>query len=361
MPKVLFVAAHRPKRSPSQRYRFEQYFDFLQSNGYECELSYVINEKDDLAFYKSGTFISKVFITLKNIRIRIEDTKKANDYDIIFVQRESFLMGSAYFEKRFAKSRAKVIFDFDDSIWLLDTSVANQKWKFLKSAKKTGQIISVSDLVFAGNNYLADYAKKFNSNVTVVPTTIDTSVFKRSQEYKNNQTICIGWSGSITTIKHFEQAVPFLKILKAKYGDKIYFKVMGDATYENKELGIKGIKWTEETEVKELESFDIGIMPLPNDEWVKGKCGLKGLSYMSVEVPTVMSAVGVNTEIITDGENGFLASSNEEWVDKLSQLIESFDLRKKLGENGRKTVLEKYSVESQKMNYLNNFNKLLNM
>lgn len=359
MPKILFIAAHRPDRSPSQRYRFEQYFDFFRSNGYEYELSYVINEKDDSAFYKSGTFLSKVFITLKNIRIRLSDVKRVADFDIVFVQREAFLMGSAYFEKRFAKSKAKLIFDFDDSIWLLDTSVANQKWKFLKSAKKIGAIISVSDMVFAGNSYLANYAKQFSENVVVIPTTIDTDKFKRNSNYQNNAAVCIGWSGSITTIKHFEQAIPVLKKIKNKYGDKVCFKVMGDPTYENKELDIKGIAWSSEGEVSVLESFDIGIMPLPNDEWVKGKCGLKGLSYMALEVPTIMSAVGVNTEIIKDGENGFVATSNEEWEEKLSRLINSFDLRKKMGETGRKTVVEKYSVESQKMNYLNNFNKLL--
>jgi glycosyltransferase involved in cell wall biosynthesis len=101
-------------------------------------------------------------------------------------------------------------------------------------------------------------------------------------------------------------------------------------------------------------------MPLPNNEWVKGKCGLKGLSYMALEIPTVMSAVGVNTEIIIDGENGFLANTEAEWVNKLSQLIDSFELRKKLGFNGRKTVEEKYSVAAQKKNYLLCLNSLLN-
>ena len=134
---------------------------------------------------------------------------------------------------------------------------------------------------------------------------------------------------------------------------------MGDPDYINEELGITGILWSSNTEVKILESFDIGIMPLPNDEWVKGKCGLKGLSYMSLEVPTIMSAVGVNTEIITDGINGYLADSDEEWIEKLSRLIDSYELRRKFGLAGRKTVEEKYSFEAQKNNYLDSFNELL--
>lgn len=357
--KILFIASHRPDRSPGQRYRFEQYFNFLRENGYDCELSYFLSEADDAVFYSPRNIIQKFLITIRSARKRMKDVRRANQFDIIFVQREAFMTGSTYFEKKFSQSTAKMVFDFDDSVWLLDTSNANKMWQWMKSAKKTGDIIAMSDLVFAGNNYLCDYAKTFNSNVKIIPTTINTKTFCRKEEYKNNEKICIGWSGSHTTIKHFEAAVPFLKKIKQKYGDKVCFKVMGDPTYENTELAIKGIKWTSETEVSTISSFDIGIMPLPDDQWVKGKCGLKGLSYMALEVPTIMSAVGVNPSIINDGENGFLANTDEEWVHKISQLIESFELRKKMGLSGRKTVEERYSIESQKNNYLNAFNELL--
>lgn len=360
MPKILFIAAHRSNRSPSQRYRFEQYFDFLRANGYECELSYIISETDDKIFYSSGNFFQKILITLKSVLKRWNDANRANNFDIIFVQREAFMTGSTYFEKQFARSKAKLVFDFDDSIWLLDTSEANKKWEWMKSTKKTEKICSLSNLIFAGNPYLAAYAKQFNQNVKIIPTTIDTNAFQRKQEYKNNEKLCIGWSGSHTTIKHFEEAVPILKMIKQKYGAKVYFKVMGDVDYVNEELDIKGIPWSSETEVEIISSFDIGIMPLPDDEWVKGKCGLKGLSYMGLEVPTIMSRVGVNSEIINEGVNGFLASTEDEWVNKISQLIESFELRKKLGSEARKTVIESYSVESQKNNYLSHFIELLN-
>ena len=127
----------------------------------------------------------------------------------------------------------------------------------------------------------------------------------------------------------------------------------------NEELGIKGIGWNKEDEIKELSSFDIGIMPLPNDEWSSGKCGLKGLQYMALSIPTVMSPVGVNNEIIKDGENGVLADTKEEWVERISLLIDSRELREKMGAAARKTVVEKYSTESQKEVYLNSFNSLL--
>ncbi|MFL5752072.1 MAG: glycosyltransferase family 4 protein [Bacteroidia bacterium] len=359
MPKILFIAAHRPNRSPSQRYRFEQYFDHLRESGYECRLSYVINESDDLYFYGQGHAFRKMLILLRSVLIRIGDWWDYNKYDIVFVQREALMIGSTFFERRIKKSKAKFVFDFDDSIWLMDTSEGNKKYEWLKNPEKTVTNIRLADLVFAGNAYLANYARHANRNVKIVPTTIDTELHKPDHSTRNKEKLVIGWSGSITTIKHFEYASTFLKEIQEKYKGRVEFKVMGDETYMNKELGIQGIKWNAETEVQVLNTFDIGIMPLPDDEWAKGKCGLKGLSYMALEIPTIMSPIGVNTEIISQGENGFLATTTEEWVEYISRLIESKELRESMGRAARKTVIEKYSVLSQKQHYVQLFNELL--
>lgn len=358
MKKVLFVAAHRPNRSPSQRFRFEQYISFLESQGWQCSFSYLISHEDDQFFYRPGNSFKKLGVLLRSIKKRLADIREAKKSDIVFIQREAFMLGSTYFEKQFAKSGAKVIFDFDDAIWHMDVSDANKKFKFLKNPSKTGDIIALCDIVFAGNQYLADYAKLNNKNVVIVPTTIDTDEYQRMSLPKDDA-VCIGWSGSVTTIKHFEFAVPVLTKIKAKYGNKVKIKVIGDANYRNENLGVVGIGWKRSDEVKELSGIDIGIMPLPNDEWAKGKCGLKGLQYMALEIPTLMSPVGVNSEIIQDGVNGYLADEVDEWVEKISKLVESEQLRKELGQKARQTVLEKYSIESEKKNYLKYFNELV--
>jgi glycosyltransferase involved in cell wall biosynthesis len=195
--------------------------------------------------------------------------------------------------------------------------------------------------------------------VTVIPTTIDTDYHLRKTAYADNERICIGWTGSLTTIKHFKLAEDILLKLKDKYGDKIYFKVIGEGNYYNEKLGIRGVRWNRFTEIDELEKIDIGIMPLENDEWSKGKCGFKGLQYMALEIPAVLANVGVNNEIIVHGENGFIANSDEEWVELLSRLIESYELRRKLGLAGRKTIEERFSVKSQEEKYLEVFEKVL--
>ncbi|MFH1005267.1 MAG: glycosyltransferase family 4 protein [Bacteroidota bacterium] len=358
MKKILFIATHRLNRSPGQRFRFEQYFHFLHQNGYECHLSYLLHEKEDRIFYSKGNHYKKVMIIAKCFLRRMKDISKAKKYDIIFIQREAFMTGSVYFEKQFDKLGKKIIFDFDDAIWLPNVSEWNKEFEWIKNSNKTKKIIELSDFVIAGNNYLANYARQFNQNVIVIPTTIDTDYHKKFQSSKNDDKICIGWTGSHTTIKHFERSLSVLKKLKEKFGNKIYFKVIGDVNYENKKLEIRVNTWNLQNEIKELSEIDIGIMPLPDDEWAKGKCGLKGLQYMALEIPPVMSPVGVNTEIVQDGVNGFLADSDEEWIEKISMLIESKDLRNKIGKEGRKTVIEKYSVNSQKEKYLKCFKEL---
>lgn len=357
MKKVLFVCLHRPDRSPSQRFRFEQYISHLHKNGYECKFSWLLSAADDKQFYSRGKLFRKGFIVLKSSWKRIKEILNASKYDIVFVQRESFMLGTAFFEKQFAK-KTKVIFDFDDSIWMQNVSAANKMFSFLKNADKTKDIICKADLIFAGNKYLADFARQFNSRVVIVPTTIDTDLYMPSLKVAREK-ICIGWSGSVTTIEHMETKMKALKAVKDKYGDRVYFKIIGDGDYYSSDLQTKGLPWKKESEVEDISEFDIGIMPLPDTEWAKGKCGLKGLQYMALGIPTIMSPVGVNSEIIVDGVNGFLADSDEEWVEKIGMLINSIELRKKLGGGGRKTVEEKYSVKANRDLYLEFFGMLI--
>ena len=357
--KILFIAQHRLNRSPSQRFRFEQYLSLFEANGYDCELSFLIDQEDDKVFYSKGNIDKKALIVAKSFKKRQRDASKADSYDIIFVQREAFMTGTTIFERKFAKSKAKLVFDFDDSIWLSNVSDANKALNFLKNAQKTAKIISVSDHIIAGNGYLANYARTYNENVSIIPTTIDTELYKAIKGKNDAEVVTIGWSGSITTIQHFNHAVTVLKRLKQKYGDRIRISVIGDGNYRHDELDIKGKAWSAATEIEDLCEMDIGLMPLPDDEWAKGKCGLKGLQYMALEIPTLMSPVGVNTEIINSGENGYLPQNEGQWFDMLSELIENKDIRERVGKAGRKTVEDKFSVKSNGEKYLSLFEALI--
>ncbi|MBL7962518.1 MAG: glycosyltransferase family 4 protein [Flavobacteriales bacterium] len=358
MPRILFIASHRMGRAPGQRFRFEQYFDHLERNGFSCELSHLVSEADDRVLYRKGHYLSKARFVQRCIARRMEDVRRMNAFDIIFIFREALMTRSTRFEKAFRRSRAKLVFDFDDAIWLQNVSAANKAWSWMKDPGKTSRLIASSDLVFAGNAYLADYARGFNPAVEVVPTTIDTEEYQPRAERREGP-VCIGWSGSITTIQHFQYAIPALKAIRERFGERVTFRVIGDGSYRGPELGIEGLPWRRETELDDLRAMDIGIMPLPDDEWARGKCGLKGLQYMALGIPTLMSPVGVNAEIVQDGANGYLPRTTDEWVQRLSLLVEDADLRGRLGQAARRTVEERYSVHAWRDRYIHLFNNLL--
>lgn len=356
--RILFVTSHRLDRSPNQRFRFEQYIGHLERNGWTCEVSPIVSAADDKFLYKPGHFVDKLRFVRRAIAQRRKDVARAKEFGIVFVCREALMTRSTLFERRFASSPATLVYDFDDAIWLLSVSDANKRWGWVKDAGKTARIIGMAGHVFAGNRYLADYAGRYNPNVSIVPTTIDTDEYQPAAR-RHEGPVVIGWSGSITTIQHFQYAVPALRAIKEKYGQRVAIRVVGDGSFREPSLGITGLPWRKETELDDLRAMDIGIMPLPDDEWARGKCGLKGLQYMALGVPPIMSPVGVNSEIVQDGVNGFLAGGVEEWVEKLSRLIDDADLRRRMGQAARTTVEERYSVKAWRDRYLHLFNELI--
>jgi glycosyltransferase involved in cell wall biosynthesis len=353
MKKILFLTPYPLKSAPSQRFRFEQYFSFFIKEEICYKVVPFLNEETWAILYKKGYSLQKVIGVLKGIINRHLVVFYLHNYDKIFIHREACIVGPAYFEWLYAKVfRKKIIYDFDDAIWIKDVSEVNKRLSWLKFPNKIEKIISYANTIIAGNAYLEDYALQFNKNVHVIPTTIDVNYHLASNSSKQNGIMRIGWTGSTTTNNHLQLLFPILIKLKKKY-PQVELVMISNAPIIDSSIEINYLKWDRETEINNLSTFDIGIMPLPDDEWANGKCGLKGLQYMALEIPTIMSPVGVNTDIIQDGVNGFLASSEDEWLKKLALLIESKELRKKIGEFGRKTVREKYSIESQKKLFLN--------
>lgn len=357
-PRILFVAGHRLNRAPAQRFRFEQYLDHLRSEGMDCELSPLLTAGDDRIFYGRGSAFWKVLVLARCAVRRARDIQRAHLFDVVFLQREAFFGGWPVFERAFKAAGVRLVLDFDDAIWLLDVSAANRRYGWLKRPQKTAEIATMADLIIAGNSYLRDYALGFNRNVMVIPTTIDTVSYKRVVPRRTKGPVCIGWTGSTTTIQHFETGAPYLAQIRARFGDGVRFRVVGDASYRNETLGIRGEAWDPATEVETLCDMDIGMMPLPDDAWSRGKCGLKGLQFMGLEIPVVMENLGANQEIVADGTDGFLASGAVEWVAKLSALVESIALREKIGEAGRRTIEARFSVASQKAVYTRVFRNL---
>ena len=360
MPRILFIAAHRPDRSPSQRYRFEQFAGYWAQHGFSHEYAWLISAEDDRIFYSPGRLGAKAGIFAKSWLRRREQVKRVRDFDLVVIQREAFMTGSTRFEEQLAASGVPVVYDFDDAIWHMDVSDANRRLRWLKDPTKTARLIGMADLVIAGNNYLAEYARRYSQNVEVIPTVIDTDLYDpRLVANRKDQRVVIGWTGSYTSLTHLKQELPMLHDVQQRWGDKVLFRVISDRDLVAPGLKVENVRWNSATEAADLAGLDIGIMPLPDDDWSRGKCGFKGLQYMGMGKAVVLSRVGVNKTIVQHGVNGFLASTSTEWVEALGQLIASSDLRAKLGAAARHTVEQSYSVHAWRDRYLELFNTLL--
>lgn len=264
---------------------------------------------------------------------------------MVLVQREAFFLFNQWSEW-LASLQAPIVYDFDDAIWINAISEANRRFAFLKNVSKIPRIVSLAPTVIAGNDYLADWARQHSSNVHVIPTCVDTEQWRPAPTPRDpSEPVTIGWSGSPWTVAHYRTIEGALLRLKRRFGDRVRLRLMGDPSYRNDALGVRGEAWSEAAEIPFLQQMDVGLMPLPDDEWTRGKCGLKGLTSMSAGAATVMSPVGVNSIIVRQGVDGLLASTEDEWVEQMSTLIENEALRLKLGAAGRVRVSEAYSIQ----------------
>ncbi len=344
--KVLAIVPSIYDTSPGQRYRIEQWEPLLREQGVEITYSPFETAELQQILHQNGNTTQKIRAVVQNMNRRLKETKSLKDYDLVYVFREAALLGPPWSERRIARSGIPMVFDFDDAVFVAYRSPSNGYLSYLKFPNKTGEICRLSAHVMAGNQYLADYAGQFNDNVTIIPTTIDTEKYQMAEQRASEpETLTIGWSGSFSTAQHLATLSDVLQELAKE--EKFRLRVIGAPKFELAGVDVEVVKWRSETEVEDLSPIDIGVMPLPDDQWSKGKCGLKALQYMALGIPTICSPVGVNSTIIQDGENGLLADGKDEWIKKLKMLLHSAQLRRALGAAGLETVENGYSAKSQ--------------
>lgn len=275
-------------------------------------------------------------------------------YHRVFIHREASMIGPPIFEWIIAKIwRKKYIYDFDDAVWLPNYSESNARFQRMKMYGKIPKVIRWAGTVSAGNSFLKTYAERFNNSVIELPTTVDLDFVHNLHGNPNESPLVIGWTGSHTTMQYLESLLPVL--------DKIYieipfvFRIISNHPPNLDRPYIDFVKWHRETEIADLATFNIGIMPLTDSEWSRGKCGFKGLQYMALGIPAVLSPVGANLEIIENQVNGFLCDTNDDWYNVLRNLLLDENQRQVIGSKGKETVLHNYSVAANKSIFLNLF------
>jgi glycosyltransferase involved in cell wall biosynthesis len=291
---------------------------------------------------QQGDAWAKALETVRGTLRRLRDVPRVSGFDLVLVHREALLFGPPWIEALAARRRP-LVFDLDDAIYLPTASGVNRWVAALRPASKTARVCRMARHVTAGNSVLANFARQHSRAVTVIATTIDTDVYRPRRPDTHHRPV-VGWTGSGTTLPYLGQVAGALR------------RVARDADFELRVIGgearLEGVSvhcqpWRPASEVEDILQFDIGIMPLADDEWSRGKCGLKALQYMALEIPPVLSPVGVNTEIVRDGVDGLHARTEDEWVAKLLLLLRDPELRRRLGSAARRTVEERYSAKVQ--------------
>ena len=339
-----------PEEGAGCRFRIAQYMPYLASVGIDVTLDSLFTPEFFRLVYKPGHYVRKVMSFAGLSLKRLDMLRQARDFDLILIYREMFPIGPALAERLIAaRGRPPVVFDFDDAIFLPSVSDANRLIATLKSPQKVASIIRHSDHVITGNEYLADYARRFNPAVTMIPTCVDTNRFvpasggERGGHSGQPREPVVGWIGSPTTASYIRSLAGVLRRVREQHPFLLRVSGAGEAL-EIPGVSVENRTWTLAAEVELFNTCDVGVYPLADDEWSKGKCGFKAIEFMACGVPVVAAAVGVNREIVQDGVNGFLAATPDEWVSKLGRLLADPDLRRRFAAAGRKTVEERFSL-----------------
>jgi glycosyltransferase involved in cell wall biosynthesis len=328
--------------TPSQRFRFEQWLPVLAAEGLHLDLRPFLGRSTMAALYQPGRRLRKAAGLTWALFRRLGVVAALRRCDVVLVHRAANLVGPAWVERLVRVAGRPLIYDFDDAIYLLHTSSANSQTAWLKFPGKTARICRLAQRVVVANAGLAEYARRYNSQVAVIPSSVDTQRFHPRAQAPRERVV-VGWTGSSTSMTHLEAFASVLLEIQRRY--HVDIRVHSDRRANLPGVDYDWRPWSPANEPEELAEFDIGIMPMPDDPWARGKSAMKALLCMAVGVPVVCSAVGTNRDVVVDGVNGFLARDTADWLPLVGRLIDDASLRARLGAGGRRTVERGYSAE----------------
>jgi glycosyltransferase involved in cell wall biosynthesis len=339
---VLFLTKYAYSGA-SSRYRCFQYLPYLEQANIDYTISSLFDDNYLNFFYKTG----KVLLSniLKAFLKRLSILKTIKSFNLIVIEYELLPYFPAFLERYLNFFKIPYIVDYDDAIFHRYNQHPNI-WIRRILGNKIATVMRYSSLVIVGNNYLADYARLAGANkIQIIPTVIDLMRYSENHvAQRKSKIFTIGWIGSPSTTLYLHNIAPALTKFR-QYAEFRICLLGADKKFYLPDIEIENITWSEASEVSLLHQFDVGIMPLTDDSWARGKCGLKLIQYMACGLPIIASPIGVNSSIVEHGINGFLAGTIEEWIQFLLVLYNNPKLRNSMGKAGRYKVERQYCLQ----------------
>jgi len=353
---MLIICPYPRGWAAGQRLKYEQYISHWEKNGYEVVISSFFDLDTWKVLYAENNYIKKILGTIKGYFKRVRDIGNAKTYDVIYIFLWVSPFGKFFFEKALLKKAKKVIYDFDDSIFL-DSN--NFFQNILKSPKKFNYLIKNAHHVILSSPFNLNRCKEISLNnaVSYIPCSLDTTRFKPTEGNSAlDKKIVLGWTGTFSSIPYLNSIKPILIKLREERDFKLL--LITNFEYEFPEMDLEVLEWKKESEISDLSKIDIGLYPIHMDEWSLGKGGLKMMQYMAIGIPGVATNYGTAQHIIDHGSNGYLVSTDQEWVDVLKLLIDNENLRNEIGVKARYDLEKNYSYNAVKNLYLDILNSI---
>jgi len=346
-----------------QRLKYEQYFDVWKAQGWEIDVSSFMDTDMWSVVYEKGNYVGKVLGVLRGTARRIRDLFRVSNYDLVYVFMYVTPFGTSFMERLIRKLAPRLVYDVEDNILVEQNLPKDQNpnpiMRYLKGPGKTRYLLKTADHVITSSPFLNEFCLEINAKkcCTYISSSIDTDTFLPKTPYSNDTPVTIGWTGTYSSMVFLD----LLRDVFVRLAERVPYKltVIGNFDYELPGVDLNVIRWSREKEVADLQTFDIGVYPLPIDDWVLGKSGLKVIQYMAFGLPSVSTNVGTTPLIISDGENGLLVKTEDQWVDALEALVKDENLRRKLGETARQNAVDRYSLHAIGQKYTNILNQLV--
>lgn len=326
---------------PAQRFRWEQWRPGLLEHGVDLELLTFSTDRLHQA-RAAGRAREAALEAARRYPEWLLEILRSRRAPLFVIHRNAALSGPPLVELALHRLNKPFVYDFDDAVYLAPPAGDTWAKRFMRADWRVAALSRRAALVSAGSPVLADFALQFTDRVEIWPTTISLASYTERPEPPEDRVPVIGWSGSHTTVRYIRSLMPLLRELRARVPFRL--KVVG-AEVELGGLEGECIPWSPEIELPALHDMDVGLMPLEDIEFARGKCALKALQYSGVGVPAVVSDVGVNREAVIDGETGYVVRTDEQWLEALTRLLEDRAMRLQMGRAGRAHVAKHFSAE----------------